>query len=314
MKLDNFDIFYIIGIISSSVIMIILITFFFYGIPLIDYFYLIFFWTIKFLSGFGLILTITNGFFFLFKFMKERISKRTLNVFITIQLISCAILIGYGIYGIISSYYESNIPSPEFMEWVDIIVFSFGLISISLTLYLIPLFREEFQDVFEQGNFSRITGKVKIVSRNVKKKYYAFRRQYVRLQMKDHTTIKDILQIWRNKFAVYLLIPMGIGCFLFTPITFVFIVFWIKFFIFDGEPQSYERIALIISIVFIVIISILSYIFDWVFYSAISEFFWTIYIFYLIGIVVGSAIFIYHFTKLKGITLQHITDKIRDIT
>jgi hypothetical protein len=223
-------------------------------------------------------------------------------------------LIGYGIYGIISSYNEANLPSTEFMEWLDIIIFSFGLISISLTLYLVPLFREEFQDAFDQGIFSRFTGRVKTVGRNVKKSYYAFRKQYVKLQIKDHTTIKNILEIWRNKFAVFLLIPLGIGCFLFTPITFVCMIFWIKFFIFDEEPTSYERIALIVSILFILTISILSYIFDWIFYSAISELFWTIYIFYLIGIMVSSLLFIYHFTKLKGITLEDITDRIRDIT
>jgi hypothetical protein len=279
----------------------------------INFTYVIFFWTVKFLAGFGLILTVTNVFLFLLQFTKKRISKRTLNVFIAVQVIACIILIGYGIYGIISSYNQTNAPSTEFMEWVDIIIFSFGLISISLSLYLIPLLREEFQDAFDQGVFSGFSGRMRKAGRNIKKSYYAFRKQYVKLQIKDHTTIKNILQIWRAKFAAYLLIPLGIGCFVFTPITFVCVVFWVKVFIFDKEPKEYERIALIVSIMFIITISILSYIFDWILYTAIVDFFWSIYIFYLIGIILGSSVFIYHFAKLKGVTLSDISDKIRDI-
>ncbi|TXT62013.1 MAG: conserved membrane protein of unknown function [Promethearchaeota archaeon] len=314
MKIERFDVFYIIGLLFSSIVMILLILFFFYGSTLINFTYVIFYWTIKFLSGFGLILTVTNVFLLLLKFTRKRISKRTLNVFIFVQVISCVVLIGYSIYSIISNMNEiQSAPSTRFLEWIDILLFSFGLVSISLSLYLIPLFREEFQDSFDDGVFSRFRGGLKKVGRGVKKKYYTFRRDHVNIQIKDHTTIKEILEIWRSKFATYLLIPLGIGSFIFTPITFVCLVFWFRFFILDEEPTSYERVCLILSIFFIITVSILSYIFEWILFTSISEYLWSIYLFYSLGIVLGSGVFIYHFTKLKGVTLADIADYIKDI-
>ncbi|MBY9018782.1 MAG: hypothetical protein KGD66_08115, partial [Candidatus Lokiarchaeota archaeon] len=122
-----------------------------------------------------------------------------------------------------------------------------------------------------------------------------------------------VLEIWRNRFAVYLLIPITIGSLIFTPVAFICIVFWFKVIVFDkGEPKKYERIALLISMIWIALIASLSYIFNLVFYESIQPLFWTIQIFYLIGILISSAIFIYQFIKLKGITIKKIREEIKE--
>jgi hypothetical protein len=60
------------------------------------------------------------------------------------------------------------------------------------------------------------------------------------------------------------------------------------------------------------LIASLSYTFELIFYTAIQELFWTIQIFYLIGIIISSAIFIYQFIKLKGITIKKIRKEIKE--
>ncbi|MBY9004869.1 MAG: hypothetical protein KGD73_12915, partial [Candidatus Lokiarchaeota archaeon] len=133
------------------------------------------------------------------------------------------------------------------------------------------------------------------------------------VQIQDQMSIGEVLEIWRNRFAVYLLIPITIGSLIFTPVAFICIVFWFKVIVFDkGEPKKYERIALLISMIWIALIASLSYIFNLVFYESIQPLFWTIQIFYLIGILISSAIFIYQFIKLKGITIKKIREEIKE--
>ena len=126
-------------------------------------------------------------------------------------------------------------------------------------------------------------------------------------------TLGDVLDIWRNRFAVYLLIPIAIGSLIFTPVAFVCIIFWLKIFVFDkGEPKFYERIALLISMIWIATITCLSYAFKLVFFTSIEPFFWSIQVFYLVGIIISTCIYLYRFIKLKGITIKKVKKEIRE--
>jgi hypothetical protein len=182
-----------------------------------------------------------------------------------------------------------------------------------LTLYIVPLIREEFQEAVETGIIKRIKKGAKSIGRKVKKRYFNWRGKYAKAQIQDQMTLGEVLDIWRNRIAVYLLVPIAIGSLIFTPITFICVVFWLKIFILDkGDPKFYERIALLVSMIWITIISCLSYIFDLVFYTSIEPLFWSIQVFYLIGIIVSTLLFINQFIKLKGITIKKIKEEIKE--
>ena len=124
--------------------------------------------------------------------------------------------------------------------------------------------------------------------------------------------MKDLLGVWRHKFAIYLLVPFAIGTLIFTPIAFVCLAFWIKVFIIDKDPEIYERYALLVSIICSGLIAILSPILRFSLYIDIENYLWTINIFYLIGIVVASIIFISKLMKLQGIMVEDLKDKIKE--
>ncbi len=314
MKLKKYDIFYLIGLVISTVLMIVLfLLLFVFEITVLNYTFLIFFWVLKFLSGFGLILTITNLFLVLLNLIKDKVGKREVNAFIIIQVIIPVILIIFGTYKIVSSLSPTSTSTTDISFWTDLLLFAFGIISISLSLYIIPLIREEFQSAVDEGIFTRVKRGAKKVGRGAKKKYFSFRMQYAKVEIQDQTTIKEILEIWRSKFAVYLLLLLGIGSLIFTPIMFVCLVFWIKFFIFDEDPEPYERLCLLISIISVAIIGIFSYLFNLPFYSAISGLFWSIELWYLAGIVASSLIFICQMIKLKGVTLEDVKETVSNI-
>ncbi|MHA2400502.1 MAG: hypothetical protein ACXADU_16635 [Promethearchaeota archaeon] len=309
MKLKNYDIFYIIGLVGTTVVMILELVF---GFVALNITFLIFFWTMKLLSGFGLIITVANGILWILNRFTEKLSKKEVQILVVIQVIVPGILVGYAIYSIISNLPPST-PLVGFRYWIDLILFLYGILSLIISLYIFPLIREEFQDAVDQGLFSRVKKSGKGIGRKLKKRYFKWRGKYAKVQIQDQMTIGEVLDIWRNRFAVYLLIPIAIGTLIFTPVAFVCIIFWLKIIVFDkGEPKLYERIALLISMIFIALIASLSYTFNWVFYTKIQSSFWTIQIFYLVGIVISSAIFILQFIKLKGITIKKIRKELKE--
>jgi len=311
MNLDikKFDIFYIIGLVATTIFMILQLIFEFVELNITI---LIFFWTMKFLSGFGLILTVANGILWILNRFTEKFSKKHVQVLIIVQVIVPGIFVGYAIYSIISNL-PPAIPPTGIQYWFDLLVFLYGIISLMLSLYIIPLIREEFQEAVDKGIIKRMKRGTKKIGRKMKKGYFSWRGKYAKVQIQDQMTLGEVLDLWRNKFAVYLLIPIAIGSLIFTPIIFICIVFWLKIIVFDkGEPKFYERIALLISMIWITTIVCLSYAFKLVFFTSIEPFFWTIQVFYLIGIVISTGIFIHQFIKLKGITIKKIKEEIHE--
>jgi len=307
--LKKFDILYIIGLVAATLFMILELIFEFVALNIT---FLIFFWTMKLLSGFGLILTVANVILWVLNRFTEKFSKKDVQVLIIIQVIVPGIFVGYAIYSIISSL-PPAIPPKGIQYWFDLLVFLYGIISLMLSLYIIPLIREEFQDAVDKGIIKRMKRGTKKIGRKVKKGYFSWRGKYAKVQIQDQMTLGEVLNIWRNQFAVYLLIPIAIGSLIFAPIAFICIVFWLKIIAFDkGKPKFYERIALLISMIWITLIACLSYTFKFVFFTSIEPFFWTIQVFYLVGIVISAGIFIHQFIKLKGITISKIKEEIRE--
>ncbi len=311
LNLKKFDVFYIIGLLATTIFMILEFVF---GFIELNITFLIFFWTMKLLSGFGLILTVSNVILWILNRFTEKFSKKDIQVLVIIQVIVPGILVGYAIYTIISSLPPAASPiGLSLSYWTDLLIFLYGVISLMLSLYLIPLIKEEFQEAVDTGVINRVKRGTKKIGRKVKKGYFNWRGNYAKVQIQDQMTLGEVLNIWRNRFAVYLLIPIAIGSLIFTPIAFICIIFWFKIIVFKkSEPKFYERIALLISIILITTIVCLSYIFNLVFYTAIEPFFWTIQVFYLVGIVLSTVIFLYQFIKLKGITIKKIKAEIRE--
>lgn len=293
-KQKAFNITYLIGLAASFFLMIWI---FLFRLYVFNYTFLVFFWVVKYLSGFGLILSIANGFLLLFDKFKNELSKRGTNILIALQIVIPILFAIYAIYRIFSSFYGGGGIRmvgvwADVYVWIDDIVYIYGISSLLITLYIIPIIRNEFDDAVNQTRLSRYKGGAKSIGRGIKKKYFSIRKKHAKVQLQDQMTGKDVLVSWRNKFAMYLLIPIGIGSLLLMPIAFILIVLWLKIIFFENvEIKTYEKIALLISIIILGIVAVLAPYIELEFYSQISHLFWTINIFYLIGIGVASIMF-----------------------
>ncbi|TFG01135.1 MAG: hypothetical protein EU542_07445 [Promethearchaeota archaeon] len=298
-----YKIIYFTILVASIVFMIFNLTF---DLLYLDVFLLVFFWAVKFLSGFGIILSIANVFLIILKKFKEKFGKKELNIFNIVQIVVPLIFIGYAIYSTAVSYINKVIiGGTGFWYWVNLLIYLYGILSLLLNLYILPIIRDEITEAAEMGKLGWWKKGVKKVARGIKKKYFELRKEYASAQVQDQMTAKEILDLWRNKFALNFLLILGIGSIIFTPVTIVCIIFWLRIYIFfRSKIKKYEKISLLVSLIFIGIITLILPFLNLSIYANISDFYWTANLFYLIGIVIASIIFIKKLLTLQGITID----------
>ncbi|MHA1291917.1 MAG: hypothetical protein ACTSQJ_04515 [Promethearchaeota archaeon] len=309
MKLEKFDIAFLVGLIISTIIMIWILIF---GVLSLNVSFLIFFYVIKFLAGFGLVLSIANVSLIILDKSKETIGKRGVNFLIIFQIIVPIIIIIYASYRIYSSYYGKGGITMSGV-WADVyvlldnLIYIYGIASLLIQLYIIPLAREQFEEAINKGRIKKFKSGAKKMGRGIKKKYFSWRKKYAKAQIQDQKNIKELLEDSRNKLAVFFLVILAIGSLIITPIAFILIIIWLNIFFFSKtNTHTYEKISLLISIIIIGLIAVIIPFVSLGIYEGIEEYLWTINIFYLIGICLASFIFIKKLLNLEGITINSI--------
>ena len=172
MKLEKFDFFYFAGLIISAIYMIWDI---FFGVLSFNISFLIFFWVINFLAGFGLILNIAIGFLIIFNAIKDKISKKGTYFLIGSQISISVLFIIYAILRLFSSFTGRGGLSMmgiwgESYVWLDNIIFIYGIGSLLINLYIIPIIKEEFESAVNQKRIFKWKKTARDVGREIKKK------------------------------------------------------------------------------------------------------------------------------------------------
>ncbi len=314
-KRKKFLVIYIIGLFISFSLMIWIL---FWGELSLYGSLLIFFISINFLSGFGLILSLSGlTIFILSKFSEKLKGKQKASRNITIVMsIFPFILIGYGFYLVISNIIGDGAFSQiGIMAWIVNILFFYGILSLLISLYIRPIITEEFDNAMELGKFGWWKKRIKKTGRSLKRKYFQLRKEFALAQVQDHMEINEVLDLWRRKFAINMLLIISIGSLVFTPILFICIMYWIRIYVlFKSEPARYEKIVLLVAIIVIGLIALLTpflEIFN-LFYQIVSSYYWIVNLAYLIGIITGTFIFTKKILNIHGITLVSIKMKRKD--
>ncbi len=315
MEEKTHKIIYIIGLVITLALMLLLL---FTGDASLNFTFLIFFWVVKFLAGFGLLLSISNGFLLLMDKLSSKLKKRGTIVLIILEIIIPALLIGYAIYKIISSYTEAAaVTQTGLWLWFDNIIYIYGIISLLLNLYIIPLASEQFHKAVEIGKLSFWKKGAKKVARKIKKEYFSLRKEYAKAQVQDQMAVKDILDLWRNKFAVNLLLILAIGSVLFMPIGFICVMYWLHLYVFYRlQIRLWEKALLLIGMIWIGLIAIilpfLSFPYVEEIWNTINPYFWSVDVLYLVGISLAAFIFIKKLLNLQGITISGVKIQLKD--
>jgi len=129
-------------------------------------------------------------------------------------------------------------------------------------------------------------------------------------------TVKEILDLWRNKFAINVLLVLAIGSLIFTPITFICVMYWLHLYVFFRiQTRSWEKVILLVGMMWIGLIAVISPFLPFLnlqIYETIDPYFWTVNVFYLVGILVATYIFIKKLLNLQGITITALRMRSKD--
>ena len=133
------------------------------------------------------------------------------------------------------------------------------MFSLIIRAYVIPLLNNKFLPADERISFKdKIVNKKDAFIQGIKKRYYKITKNFGKIQYAEQESIKDLIEEWKSKFAIYALIVIGIGMLIITPVSMIFIIFWVRVFILDQDNlHKFERYILMIGHIVTIIVTLL---------------------------------------------------------
>lgn len=283
----------------------------------------IFLVVIKFLAGFNL--TMSIGSFVIFVLTKfERLfegenNRKKLNRFLFFIIFIFIILLAYqGPYKITTSVMAANdilnIFKSQIVNFLsifipninitppdnifDLILYIYGIVSLILTVYIIPILRNKFFVYKIIAEKEVLKKSLQDSFKSLKTRFLSLRKKYTEIEVQKQVSLKEKLKELRRHLAIFTLIFLGVGCLTFTPLCAIIIFLWLRtYFIYENErPLKFEEYLLIASCIVIMTISVLlpfPLILELTsFYRIIQNYYYFVYISQFIGMLISSILYI----------------------
>jgi hypothetical protein len=244
--------------------------------------------TMRFLSGLGLIITYAMISSYLFRVFSGLIKGRKTSgkLFKTLLLGVAGIICGYAGYVLITAVlYMRTLSFIE--EWISLL---FGIWSLIVIVYLIPVIKGEYQPLTEESLRDRITGKLGGLRYSIWSGYQSrIRKEYGKVYAAEYERYKTEIEDIRDQLSGLLLLPFTFMLVAFLPLMGVAIILWIRLFSHHRKPFTIgERILLAFVLAGILTISTLIILF--VDITALMTFF---NVSYAMGVFSGVVLLIY---------------------
>ncbi len=261
----------------------------------------------KFISGFGLFLTLTTATIFVLTKFRDMFkdAKKRLQLFNIVMLIIIPIvLLVYYFYKIFDTYLKGASTD----NVLDIILFIYGIVSLVLSLYIRPTINENLMDATETTTGDKAKRKVKNLGRGIKKRWFTWRKDYAKAVVQDALTLQEVGNLMKQRVAIVMLPVIGIGMLMFTPIAAICILFFLELIINADLIRKPERGALIASMITIAgICTILPIVVTGLgFYKdnpINQQYWWVLSLLYFVGMLISTFIFIKKLLNMQGYSL-----------
>ncbi len=258
----------------------------------------------KFISGFGLFLTLTSAaIFVLTKFGdKFKDNKKRLDLFNwTLLIIVPIVLLVYYFVKIFQTLNEGVSQDNIF----DHILFIYGIVSLLISLYIKPTINENLLDVVDTTTGDKAKRKVTDFKRGLKKRWFTWRKDYAKATVQDALTLKEVGELTKQRVAIIMLPVIGVGALMFTPIAAILILFFIELIVNPDLIHKPERGALIVAMIGIAVISaLLPFVAELTpFYTDNQQYWWILSLVYFIGLLLSTFLFIKKLLNMQGYNL-----------
>lgn len=242
---------------------------------------------IRFISGLGIALAYATFCTLTFRILSPSIkgNKSKLRQATMLVLVPCLILVFYSMYIIWEALF---LPRPlSLFEYLSTI---FGIWSLMMTIYIIPLIKGEYTPDLEQAKNEGVHHRVSKWKFTIWKGYQSrIRKDYGHIAEKEFDLYGARLFIIRAILSGFLLIPISIILVTITPLAVLSVILWIRIFSLSHKHFSeFERGMLILITGSVAVLATIT--FTDSFLAGFNPFFGT---FYGIGLLIGLFLLVY---------------------
>ncbi|GAB4323399.1 MAG: hypothetical protein Kow0069_28500 [Promethearchaeota archaeon] len=282
---------------GTAVMLLVLLT----GVRSLNFSLVVFLFTVKFLAGFGIVLAITSaGIFVLTKFEKQFVGEENAGkmkaFMVAMVALPVLLLVYYGPVKIWQSYTAGGIAD----NLLDKVLFVYGIASLLVTLYVIPLVKDEFASVTFVSTGEMVKKTLKEGVRGFKKRVFSWRKNLAKAQLQDHLSLKEFLELWRQRLAVVALLLLGLGNLIFTPIAVVFVGAWLRVYFFTSRRPFKFEVYMIVAAALAnaVVAAMIPFVLELTpFYEAVKTSYYWLDVAYFTGLFLASALYLFRLTR-----------------
>ncbi|NMC06747.1 MAG: hypothetical protein GYA24_16135, partial [Candidatus Lokiarchaeota archaeon] len=224
-------------------------------------------------------------------------NRQKLKMLLVVMVLIIFILLAYqGPYKIIENLVKISLGQNQNTDNViDKLLFVYGIVSLIWNLYIRPLWKGDFLAATIITTGDMIRGSWAEFKSNLKKKLSERKKEYAKVEIVEQQRLQEHLKKIRQRLADVLMLFLGAGSIVFTPICAALVFGWFRiFYITSRKTFKYEVYILVCAFVVLCAINgVMPFVLDFTpFYATIqSAYFWT-YISTFSGLLIGAVIYL----------------------
>jgi hypothetical protein len=208
----------------------------------------------KFLSGLGIMLTYATVCSIVFRAASKSMkrSPRTAKAVKVLLLVPIGAIAIYAVYKLYLALLFS-----ETLSFIETIVAVYGIWSLVIMVYAIPLIRKQYDPQFQSGVVDDAKGRLGEAKHTLWKGYQIrVHGDYGTVYAREFERYQDRINLIRVRLSAFLLPALCIVLSVFPPVAGLILVLWIRtLFIHEQPMKIYERFLLVVIILAVLLIS-----------------------------------------------------------
>ncbi|MGY5852023.1 MAG: hypothetical protein RTU92_00480 [Candidatus Thorarchaeota archaeon] len=208
----------------------------------------------KFLSGLGIMLTYATVCSVVFKTTSKSM-KRSPNTAKAVKILLLVPIGAIAIYAIYKLYLALLLS--ETLSLIETIVAVYGIWSLVIMVYAVPLVRKQYDPKFQSGAIDDAKGRLGEVKHTLWKGYQLrVHGDYGTVYAREFERYQDRINLIRVRLSAILLPALCIVLSIFPPLAGLIIILWIRTLLVHEQPISvYERLLLVVIVLAVLLIS-----------------------------------------------------------
>ncbi len=212
----------------------------------------------KFLSGFGVMLTYASVCTFVFRRLSDSVkgNRRRLTILKAILILPVLVILVYATYTLANSLlYSQN------LSFIENLTALYGMWSLMVLVYIIPVALGRYKPKTGKGTLESVGERISELRYSIWRGYQSYIwRDYGRVYSAEFERYRERMVVIRAILSGFLLWPIAMVLMLFPPLGILSIVMWFRILSLDYKPFSVlERVLL--SIIVCAVLFVTTYLF-----------------------------------------------------